>query len=155
VWHPSNSVGDAFGMCVADRDAVAAIMMKSWANVVSVESMGGKGITKVWSLVDQHATTGWSNRCFVEFEEAVNLGISGKAGVYAGGAEQIQGEEGLRNKFVPLIERQIGRGGDKSRDEVIFECLYSAFSRVLTMDARGGKLGSDAFQFKILVDEVA
>jgi hypothetical protein len=75
----------------------------------------------------------------------VDLGVGGQEGVDAGLAEQIEGDEGLREETVPEVEREVAVGAAKAGDEVIFKRADGTFGGVATVDVGRSKLEVNLF----------
>jgi len=58
--------------------------------------------------VGDDATAWWTERCAVEIEGTVDLGVGGELGVDTRAAQEVQGDLGLGEEFVPEGQREVG-----------------------------------------------
>ena len=69
-------------------------------------------------------------RCGIEREGAEDLGMGGQLRVDAGATEQVEGKLGLRQEQIPKMEWEVGVGGAKTCDEVVFESSNGTFGSI-------------------------
>lgn len=72
----------------------------------------------------------------VVIKRAMNLSPGGQAGVDARRSKEVQADQGLREKTIPQMKREVAIRGTKTRNEVVLEGLDSAFRRVPAVNMR-------------------
>ena len=109
---------------------------------------------RIFAVVGPRGAVGWfgmnddmcSGRCQgarIEVEIAEDVGEGGEFWVGSGVAEEVESEDCLRDKSVPLSERELRITRRETREEVIFESLYCPFGRIAPMDMWRNKLEFD------------
>ena len=66
VWKPVNYVGDADGIGGQDPDVVAAVVMKTRADVVTACGVDGESLSAFGAFMGVDFDAGWSKWCLVE-----------------------------------------------------------------------------------------
>jgi hypothetical protein len=84
---PRDGVGDAFGARVPQPNAVAAVGIKGWASVPTIQRMRRPGGAVGGFVMDEDANARWCDRSPIEIIAAMELGIGRELGVDAGAAE--------------------------------------------------------------------
>jgi hypothetical protein len=98
---PSEGVSCAFAGCFFYPDGVAVIMVHGCSNVPAIDNMGSPSATNGGFFMDHHASSWRGEWRLVEIESAMNLRVGGLLEIDPGASEEIEGDEGLREKMVP------------------------------------------------------
>ena len=139
--HPGEArVDDAFGAGVCRPDTVASVMTRGLSKITAIDGIGCPGFADRGLFVDEYSGSRRRDWSAVKVKGSVDLGVSGEAWVDAGAAEEVDGDQCLREKMVQQIEREAGVGAAEACDEVVFEGSDGPFGGVPAMDVWRGKL---------------
>ncbi len=108
-------------------------MAKCRAEIPAVDGVRRPGLSNGRFLVDHDA-------CAIVDEHTVDLGVGRQEGVGAGLAEQIEGDDGLREEAVLEVEREVAVSAAKAGDEVVFKRADGALGCVAMVDVWRGKM---------------
>ncbi|EEC46686.1 predicted protein [Phaeodactylum tricornutum CCAP 1055/1] len=86
---PRKGVGNTFGRCFGDPDAVATVVVQGWAEIPTFDSVGGPSFASSRLDVNKDASAGRSLGGAVKVKGAVELGMSRQFGIDAGAAKKI------------------------------------------------------------------
>lgn len=82
-----DSATNAFGMCLCDKNAIAAIVLWGMANIPSVNAVGCPRFALAGSLMEDDFCAEWRHGRSVKIKGAVEMCVGGEAWIETGAPE--------------------------------------------------------------------
>ena len=120
VWKPADSLAYSRATGGGNPYVMTAVMAHRRANVVALDCMWRPRWAVLWAEMGQHFDAWWGERGAVIVECAMDVRVCGYLWTCVRWAHEVEGEEAVRNEFVPKVQWECRITGTQPCNQVIF-----------------------------------